>query len=141
MGSRVVTGTAIQCSREAESHRGGLRMVRGEWVCEQCWALENGRELKKGAGRPVLCPWCGEELMTRHRGGGISIKSLSTRGQKAVLTCECGYEKTIKNPFGGTRDRNEAARQRLQSEARRKKIALRKDQKDEGTNQNPGSST
>lgn len=116
-------------------------MVRGEWVCEQCWAQENGRELKKGAGRPVLCPRCGEELMTRHRGGGISIKSLSTRGQKAVLACECGHEKTIKNPFGGPSDRNVVAFQRLQSEARRKKHESRTRSRNEGTNQNPGSST
>ena len=30
------------------------------------------------------------------------------------------YEKTIKNPFGGTKNRDEVARRRLQSEARRK---------------------
>jgi len=123
----MTTGTVIKCSREAESHRGGLRLVRGEYVCEECYARETGRELKKGAGRPVLCPRCGEELMTRHRGGGVSIKSMSMLGNKAVLTCECGYKKTIKNPFGGTRDRNEAARQRLQSEARRKHETLRKE--------------
>ena len=81
----MTTGTVIKCSREAESHRGGLRMVRGKMVCEQCYALENGYELKKGAGRPVNCPRCGEELMTRYRRGGVSIKSLSTRGQKAIL--------------------------------------------------------
>jgi len=117
----MTTGTILKCSREAESHRGGLRKVRGEMVCEQCYAKENGYELKKGAGRQTLCPRCGEPLMTRYRRGGVSIKSLSTRGRKAILTCECGYEKTIKNPFGGPSDRNEAARQRLQSEARRKK--------------------
>jgi len=123
------TGTVLTCSREAPSHRGGLMLVRGECVCQECHARENGRELKKGAGRPVNCPRCGGELMTRHRGGGISISSLSTRGQKAILTCECGYQKTIKNPFGGARDRNEAARQRMRSAARTaNRESLRKDQ-------------
>lgn len=123
----MVTETVIKCSREAESHRGGLCKVRGEHVCQQCLAREEGREFKKGAGRPVLCPQCGESLMTRYRGGGVSITSLSMRGSKAELTCECGYKKTIKNPFGGPRDRNVAARQRLQSEARRNKETLQKE--------------
>jgi len=117
----MTTGTAIQCSREAESHAGALRKVDGQWVCQQCWAEEQGIEVKKSPGRSVLCPRCGEVLMTRYRGGKISISSMSMKGGKATLTCKCGYEKTIRNPFGGTRDRNEAARQRLQSEARRKK--------------------
>ena len=129
----MVTGTVIQCSREAESHRGGLCIVHGEYVCQQCLAKENGRELKRGAGRPVKCPRCGETLMTRHRGGSVSINSLSTRGKKAVLTCECGFEKTIKNPFGGPSDRNVAARQRLQSEARRKNHEARMRSRNEGS--------
>lgn len=116
----MTTGTVIQCSREAESHSGPLRKVDGQWVCQQCLAEEQGIEVKKSPGRPVLCPRCGETLMTKYRGGRVSIKSLSMRGKKAELTCKCGYKKTIKNPFGGTRDRNEAARQRLQFEARQK---------------------
>lgn len=133
----MTTETVIKCSREAESHRGGLRRIHGKMVCEQCYARENGRDLKKGAGRPVLCPRCREPLMTRYRGGGVSVKSMSMRGRKVILTCSCGYKKTIKNPFGGPSDRNEAARQRLQSEASRKsQEALRtpKEKQDEAKN-------
>jgi len=113
----MTAGTVIQCSREAKSHRGGLMRVQGELVCEECRARENGHQLKRGAGRPVICPRCGEELMTRYRNGGVSVKSLSMHGSKATLTCTCGHRKTIKNPFGGYHDRNEAARQALRRPA------------------------
>ena len=59
--------------------------------------------------------------MTRYRGGGVSIKSLNTNGRKATLKCKCGYEKTIRNPFGGRMSRDEVARQRLRSVARQAK--------------------
>jgi len=123
----MVTGTVIQCSRESESHHGGLRKVNGQWVCQGCWAKEQGIEVKKSPGRPIYCPKCGEVLMTRYRGGGVSIKSLNTKGRKAVLKCECGYGKTIPNPFGGRMSRDEVARQQLQSEARRKKERKREE--------------
>jgi len=117
----MTTGTVSQCSKKAENHGGPLRKIGSQWVCQECWAKEQGIDVKKSPGKATLCPWCGEVLMTRYRGGKISIKSMGMKGGKATLTCKCGYEKTIKNPFGGTQNRNVAARQRLQSEARRKK--------------------
>jgi len=129
----MTTGTVIQCSREAESHGGPLRKVDGQYVCQQCLAGEQGIEIKKSAGRPVLCPKCNEPLMTRYRGGRISISSMSMKGGKATLTCKCGYKKTIKNPFGGTQDRNVAARLRLQSEARRKNHEAQMRSRNEGS--------
>jgi len=114
----VTTGTVIQCSREAESHGGPLRKIDGHYVCQQCWAKEQGIDVKKSPGKATLCPRCGEVLMTRYRGGGVSISSLNMKGRKAVLKCKCGYEKTIPNPFGGKMSRDEVARQRLRSEAR-----------------------
>lgn len=118
---------AVQCRREAESHGGPLRKIDGAYVCQQCSDKEHGIERKKAKGKPLLCPNCGIELMTRYRKGGISVKSLSTRGNKAILKCECGYEKVIKNPFGGNASRDEAARRRLISEARANKCRMGKD--------------
>jgi len=123
----MTTGIVIKCSRKSKSHSGPLRKIDGQWVCQECWAKENNIEVKKSPGRPTLCPKCGEVLMTRFRGGGISITSLSTKGRKATLKCKCGYEKTIPNPFGGRMSRDEVARQRLRSEARHKKRAETKE--------------
>jgi len=129
----MVIGTVLKCSKEAESHAEPLRKIDGQWVCQQCWAKENNIDVKKSPGKATLCPRCGEVLMTRYRGGKISIRSMSMKGGKTTITCECGFEKTIRNPFGGTRDRNEAARLRLQSEAgrRRKTQHKSKDKQDE----------
>jgi len=70
----MVTGTVLKCSREAKSHSKSLRKIDGQWVCQECWTKENNIEVKKSPGRPTLCPRCGEVLMTRYRGGKISIK-------------------------------------------------------------------
>ena len=132
----MTTGTAISCSREAESHGGPLRKIDGQYVCQDCWAKEQGIDIKKSAGRPVLCPRCGEVLMTRFRGGRINLKSMSMKGNKAVLKCSCGYEKTVPNPFGGRQNRDEVARRRLQSEARQRKLPtadLKEHEVEEGT--------
>ena len=118
----MTTETVIQCSREAESHGGPLRKIDGQYVCQDCWANEQGIDVKKSPGKSTICPRCGEVLMTRFRGGRINLKSMSMKGNKAVLRCSCGYKKTIPNPFGGRQNRDEVARRRLQAEARQRKL-------------------
>jgi len=118
----VATGTVIKCSREAETHSRTLRKDGDSHVCQQCYDKEHGIERIEAKGRPVLCPKCGAELMTRFRKGRVSIKSLSMKGGNAELECGtegCGYKKTIRNPFGGRPNRDEVARQRLRSESSR----------------------
>ena len=119
----MATGTVIKCSREAEKHGGPLRKVGDGYVCQVCWDEEHGIERKEAKGRPVLCPKCGAELMTRFRKGRVSIKSLSMKGGTAILECDCGYKKTVQNPFGGRQNRDEVARQRLRSESRKRKAS------------------
>jgi len=109
----MVMGTVTKCSKEADHHGGPLRRVSDEYVCQECWAKEKGIELKHSKGRAVTCPDCGEVLMTKFRGGKMSITSLSMKGSKAILTCKCGYKKTIPNPFSKSVNRDEAARQRV----------------------------
>ena len=108
--------TAIKCSREGEHHGGPLRKVDGQYVCQECWAKEQGIEVKQAKGRPVVCPSCGEVLMTRFRGGKININSLSMKGTRAILSCKCGYKKSVNNPFGKTVNRDEAAKQKFLSQ-------------------------
>jgi len=123
----LVTETLIKCSREAETHGGPLRNINDEWVCQKCYDREHGIERKKAEGRPVNCPKCGAELMIKFRGGRVSISSLSMRGGKGILKCECGYEKVITNPFGGNMNRDESARRRLREEGRRAKMESRRE--------------
>ena len=105
-----------ECCREAEQHSATLRKVDGQYICQQCWAKERGIELKQAKGRPIVCPDCGEVLMTRFRGGKINITSLSMKGSKSILTCKCGYKKTILSPFSKPANRDEAARQKFLSQ-------------------------
>jgi len=112
----MVMEMVIKCSREGEHHGGPLRRIEGQYVCQQCWAKEQGIELKRAKGRTIICPDCGEVLMTRFRGGKVNITSLSTKGGKAILGCKCGYKKTILNPFSKPVNRDEAARQKFLSQ-------------------------
>jgi len=97
---------AIQCSQEADHHNGTLRKDGIGYICQECWAGRQGIELKKSQGRPLICPNCGETLMTRYRGGRVSISSMNMKGNTATLTCDCGYKKTVKNPFGQPQGRD-----------------------------------
>ena len=125
----------LECSQNAEKHGGPLRKIDGQYVCQQCWAKERGIELKQAKGRPVVCPDCGKVLMTKFKSGKgeraknsfskrvglarmkppskINITSLSMKGSKTILDCECGYKKTILSPFSKTVTRDEAARQKF----------------------------
>jgi len=133
----MVMRTSIKCSKEAEHHDGPLRRVSDEYVCQECWNKERGIEAKQAKGRPVICPDCGKVLMTKFKGGKgeraknsfskrvslamkrmkppsrISITSLSMKGSKAILDCDCGYKKSIPNPFGKHMNRDEAARLKI----------------------------
>jgi len=110
----MVTGTAIKCSIEAKTHSGSLRRNGDGYVCQECWAREYGIERKEAKGRPTLCPKCGKVLMTRFRGGKVSISSMNMQGGKAALKCECGYEKVVSNPFSGRKQsRDEIAFEKL----------------------------
>jgi hypothetical protein len=51
--------------------------------------------------REILCAECGRVLLERKRNGAVSAKTMKVSGNTAVLTCDCGYTKTIKNPFMG----------------------------------------
>ena len=116
----MVTGTLIKCSRESDRHSGPLRKINGEWVCQECWARENNIKPREPKGRPVICPDCGEILMTRYRGGKISISSISMQGNKATLKCGCGYEKKVDNPFGRRQNRDGAAFAKLRAESHKR---------------------
>jgi len=114
----------IECSIESDSHSGPLRRVDGKWVCQEHWAAEQGIEVKKAKGRDVTCPKCGQVLMTKFRGGRISITSMTMKGKTAILTCDCGYEKVIRNPFGGRpQSRDEMAFARLKEESKKREEA------------------
>lgn len=114
----MTTVAAIKCSRDAEHHSGTLRKDGDGYICQECYDKEHLIERKKSEGRPVRCPKCGETLMTRRRGGGVSITKLSMKGATATLECDCGYRKTIKNPFGEKQqNRDEVAMARLKAEA------------------------
>ena len=68
-------------------------------VCQECYAKDAGIEVRHSKGRPIKCPDCGADLMTRFRKGRVSISTIETRGNTAVLKCKCGYRKSIRNPF------------------------------------------
>lgn len=115
----MVTGTAIKCGREAETHGGPLRRDGNDWICQECWAKENGIEPRRTSGKQTKCPDCDKVLMTKYRGGKISISNMSMKGSTATLKCDCGYEKTIPNPFGGRpQNRDEVARAKLRREGK-----------------------
>jgi len=114
-----LTGTLIKCARCDNS--ASRKLEDGTDGCHECWAKEKGVVLPKSKGRPVRCPKCGNVLMTRFRGGKVNIGNMSLQGDTATLDCECGYKKRVKNPFGGRRNRDEAARQTVMRESRKKK--------------------
>lgn len=74
--------------------------IDGQHICQECYDRQAGIERRPSPGRPVLCPKCGKELMNRRRGGRVSIGKMMLRSATAILECECGYRKTVANPFG-----------------------------------------
>jgi len=109
MSNATAKGITIKCSREAETHSGPLHRVGDEWVCQQCFDKQHGIVRREVKGRPITCPKCGAVLMTKFRGGKINIGNIRMIGNKTILTCDCGYEKVIDNPFGGSKHGKEVA--------------------------------
>ena len=117
----MTVGTLIECARCGKPANRNL--PDGTHICHECWAKEKGIELPKSKGREVKCRKCGSVLMTRFRGGKVNIGNMSMHGNTTTLICDCGYRKVIQNPFGRRQNRDEAARQRLMAESRRKKAS------------------
>lgn len=122
----------VSCTRElkaGEWHGGPIRHVDGQPVCTECWMRQRGVEPRRSKGRPVLCPKCGEVLMTRFRGGRVNIGSMRTGpGGTATLVCQkCGHEKRVRSPFGQP-GREQLAAAKLRSQA----IRAQKEQNNAG---------
>jgi len=117
----MVTGTAIKCDKEAEKHSGTLRKDGDGHICQSCYDEEHGIERKESEGRQITCPNCGKILMTRYRGGKVSIGSMKMTGSKATLVCECGYKKIVDNPFGGRASGKDKALQLAKTAEKKRK--------------------
>ena len=107
-----ITGTPIQCCAAAKNHGGPLiKVADGQYMCQSCIARKTGKEVKGSQHGQVRCPNCGEVLMTKHRGGGVGITSMTMRGGVTVIECKCGYKKRISSPFGSPKGRDKALQQ------------------------------